>query len=80
MTISLLFAIFCYVLAIIPFTVLFEMINDYESLLWLSLIIGTIGCIIFLPMTIATLLCGNTSLEGLAAFITRVHRGTHNND
>lgn len=78
MTISLLFAIFCYVLAIIPFTVLFDIINDYESLFWVSVILAIIGAIVFLPIVIATLLCGNTSLENITKFITMVHRGVNN--
>ena len=78
MTISLLFAILCYILALVPFVILFDIINDYESLFWVSVILGVIGAIVFFPIIIATLLCGNTSLENVTKFITMVHRGVNN--
>ena len=78
MTASLWFAIICYVLAIIQFIILFDIVNDYESLFFISVVIGVVGSIIFFPIVISTLLCGNTSLEDITTFITRVHRGVNN--
>lgn len=77
---SIWFAIFCYILAIIPFAVLFEIIHDHENLFWVAVGLGVVGCIIFLPFALYSLLLFQTSPKDLNTFITKVHRGASSND